>query len=97
MENITANLVQAKKNIKANKDRKADIHHRICCLKEELSMCETEHVNFEKECNELELSYSKEKENLDMIENTLDRVRQSKDRVKQLILGYIPSFRFEDE
>ena len=97
MESITANLVQSKRSMKTIEEKKAEIRHKISCLKEELSNCEMEFADHEKICNELEVSYSKEKDNLELIENTLDRVKQSKERVKQLILSYIPSFRFEDD
>lgn len=83
--------------MKATDERKAELLFKINTLQEELSTNEAEHKNQQQICSELEISYSKEKENLDMIENTLDRVKQSKERVRQLVLNYIPTFRFEDD
>ncbi|XP_065069639.1 uncharacterized protein LOC135694720 [Rhopilema esculentum] len=97
MEHITSELVGRKTKMKNMEERRQDLLEQIESLKEELSNCEIECKDNERECMELEVSYSKEKENLDLIENTLERVKQSKNRVKTLVHSLIPTFVFDDD
>ena len=97
MEHITSELVDRKTKMKNMEERRQDLLEQIENLKEELSNCEIECKDNQRECMDLEISYSKEKENLDLIENTLERVKQSKNRVKTLVRSLVPTFAFDDD
>ena len=97
MEQITNDLVVKKTIMKAVEGKQAEVRGQIEELQEKLAQYETEHREHFQGCDILEAEYEKEKSNLDMLENTIDRVKKSKDRVKTLIHSYIPNYEFDDD
>ena len=97
MEEITNDLVEQKTEMKEIEENGVEIKMQIESLQQKLLLCENKYGINSRKCEELESRYQQEKENLDMLENTLHQVSTSKERVKALIQNFIPSFQFEND
>jgi len=96
MEEVTEQLLDEKKMIKKLEMDKEELKEKINKLQTELDSVAVKEQECHSQCHNLETRYNEEKERLSLIEDTVQRIGKSKERVKIMIHNFAPSLNLDD-
>lgn len=96
MEEVTEQLLDEKKLMKKLEMDETEIRDKINRLQTELDAIKVKEEDCENRCHDLELRYNEEKERLSLVEDTVQRIGKSKERVKMMVHNFAPSLNLDD-
>lgn len=96
MEEVTEQLLDEKKLIKKLEMDKEELKEKINKLQTELDSVAVKEQECQSRCHNLETRYNEEKERLSLIEDTVQRIGKSKERVKIMVHNFAPSLNLDD-
>ena len=96
MEEVTEQLLDEKKLMKKLQMDEDELKQKINRLQTELDGVKVKQENCQGRCQDLEHQYNEEKERLSMIEDTVQRIGKSKERVKMMVNNFAPALNLED-
>ena len=96
MEEVTEQLLDEKKLMKKLQMDEEELKQKINRLQTELDGIKVKQENCQERCQGLEHQYNEEKERLSMIEDTVQRIGKSKERVKMMVHNFAPALNLED-
>ena len=95
-EGVTELLLDEKKLMKKLEMDKGELKEKINHLQSQLDAIKVKEENCQNRCQELEIRYNEEKERLSLIEDTVQRIGKSKERVKMMVRNFAPSLNLDD-
>ena len=96
MEGVTEQLLDEKKLMKKLEMDKGELKEKINRLQSQLDAIKVKEEDCQNRCQELEIRYNEEKERLSLIEDTVQRIGKSKERVKMMVHNFAPSLNLDD-
>ena len=97
MEGVTEQLLDEKKLMKKLEMDKGELREKINRLQSQLDAINVKEEDCQNRCQELEIRlYTEEKERLSLIEDTVQRIGKSKERVKMMVHNFAPSLNLDD-
>lgn len=96
MEEVTEQLLDEKKLMKKLQMDEDELKQKINRLQTELDGIKVKQENCQGRCHDLEHQYNEEKERLSMIEDTVQRIGKSKERVKMMVHNFAPALNLDD-
>ena len=96
MEGVTEQLLDEKKLMKKLEMDKGELKEKINRLQNQLDAIKVKEEDCQNRCQELEIRYNEEKERLSLVEDTLQRIGKSKERVKMMVHNFAPSLNLDD-
>ena len=97
MEGVTEQLLDEKKLMKKLEMDKGELKEKINRLQSQLDAIKVKEEDCQNRCQELEIRlYTEEKERLSLIEDTVQRIGKSKERVKMMVHNFAPSLNLDD-
>ena len=96
MEEVTEQLLDEKKLMKKLEMDETEIKDKINRLQIELDAIKVKEEDCKSRCHDLELRYNEEKERLSLVEDTVQRIGKSKERVKMMVHNFAPSLNLDD-
>ena len=75
---------------------KGELREKINRLKSQLDAIKVKEEDCQNRCQELEIRYTDAKERLSLIEDTVQRIGKSKERVKMMVHNFAPSLNLND-
>ena len=96
MEGVTEQLLDEKKLMKKLEMDKGEFKEKINRLQSQLDAIKVKEEDCQNRCQELEIRYTEEKERLSLIEDTVQRIGKSKERVKMMVHNFAPSLNLDD-
>ena len=96
MEGVTEQLLEDKKLMKKLEMDKGEFKEKINRLQSQLDAIKVKEEDCQNRCQELEIRYNEEKERLSLVEDTVQRIGKSKERVKMMVHNFAPSLNLDD-
>ena len=96
MEEVTEQLLDEKKLMKKLEMDETELKQKINRLQTELDGIKVKEEDCQNRCQDLEIRYNEEKERLSLIEDTVQRIGKSKERVKMMVHNFAPSLNLDD-
>ena len=88
MEGVTEQLLDEKKLMKKLEMDKGELKEKINRLQSQLDAINVKEEVCQNRCQELEIRYNEEKERLSLIEDTVQRIGKSKERVWMIMNSF---------
>ena len=96
MEEVTEQLLDEKKMMKKLEMDETELKQKINRLQTELDAIKVKEEDCRNRCQDLELRYNEEKERLSLVEDTVQRIGKSKERVKMMVHNFAPALNLDD-
>ena len=98
MEGVTEQLLDEKKLMKKLEMDKGELKEKINRLQSQLDAIKVKEEDCQNRCQELEIRYTeeKERERLSLIEDTVQWIGKSNERVKMMVHNFAPSLNLDD-
>lgn len=96
MEEVTEQLLDEKKLMKKLEMDEEEIKQKIHRLQTELDTTKVKEEDCQNRCHDLEMRYNEEKERLSLVEDTVQQIAKSKERVKMMVHNFAPTLKLDD-